>query len=125
MPTIPIEYVLFGAVGLILLGLLVFALTGKRTTRVVQRTAVPANDELTKQVARAATALEALLAHLKTATPASQVIEEERLTVVAQKAPEAPEPIVVEPVIAEPVIAEAAAAEQPKPRRVKLSMFGR
>jgi hypothetical protein len=151
----PLEYYLGGAVAIIVLVLLVMALTGKRSTRRVLVTKSSENEELTRQVARAADALEALLAHLKAhpvqvsvtvqqtavrpiASPrAAEVPVQAPSAVVMEKAPQpavppasvAPEPPVPEPAIVEPVAAaeaEAAAASvEQKPRRVKLSMFGR
>ena len=150
----PIEYYLAAGVAFILLVLLVFALTGKKSKRVVvQKT--PGTDELTKQVARAADALEALLVHLKSSPlPAVMPVPQqapahpapparvEQVTVrtaevipdVAKPepslAPPIPKPVTEEPVVAERATAETVAAEkeaqvEQKPRRVKLSMFGR
>lgn len=152
----PIEYYLAAGVAIIVLVLLVFALTGKKSKRtVVQRKA--GTDELTKQVARAADALEALLVHLKNSPlaavtsvsqqtpprvmPAARVEQAPmRSTPVAPEAakpqpPLAPpiaEPVLTEPVDpasepapAEPVSTEEEARIEQKPRRVKLSMFGR
>jgi len=151
---VPIEYYLAAGVAIILIVLLIFALTGKKAKRVVvQRTS--GTDELTKQVARAADALEALLVHLKNSqiaavTPAAQqslprmvptVRPEQaptRSTAVGPEAakpqpplappiPEpAPETIVPVPEPApEPVGAQEEAHIEQKRRRVKLSMFGR
>lgn len=150
----PIEYYLAAGVALILLVLLVFALTGKKSKRVVvQKT--PGTDELIRQVARAADALEALLLHLKNSPlPAVMPVPQqaparpapparvEQATVRAAEvvpdvakpqpplAPPIPEPVATEPVVGEPVPAEPVAAKEEarveqKPRRVKLSMFGR
>lgn len=151
----PIEYYLAAAVALILIVLLIFALTGKKAKRVVvQRTS--GTDELTKQVARAADALEALLVHLKNSqiaavTPAAQQslprmvptakLEQAptRSTPVAPEAaqpqpplaPPIPEPALTETIVPvpepalEPVGAQEEAHIEQKPRRVKLSMFGR
>ena len=151
----PIEYFLAAGVALILLVLLVFALGGKKSRRVVMQKN-SSTDELTRQVARAADALEALLAHLKASpqavTPASQPSPArqaavapprvEQVTVRAAEivpeatkaqpplAPPIPEPATIESAVSEPTPAEAVAATEEahveqKPRRVKLSMFGR
>jgi hypothetical protein len=150
----PIEYYLAAGVALILLVLLVFALTGKKTKRVVVQKN-PGGDELTRQVARAAAALEALLVQLKASPPQattpvaqqapSRAVAPTRVeqvpirtaevvteVVKPQSAPEPPipatvvaEPVVTEPVRAEPVAIEEEAQAPQKPRRVKLSMFGR
>jgi hypothetical protein len=152
---VPIEYYLAAGVAIILLVLLVFALTGKKSKRVVvQKTA--GTDELTKQVARAADALEALLVHLKnSALPVTPIPQQAppravSVPVVAQAptrttpvAPEAakaqrplapliPEAAATESIVsasesapAEPVPKEEAPPIEQKPRRVKLSMFGR
>lgn len=151
----PLEYYLGGAVALIVLVLLVMALTGKKkvTRRVV--VAKPSdNEELTRQVKRAADALEALLAHLKAhplqaATPvqqpvvaptpsqraATQVPVPPAPPVAVHRTPEPvaasshvdPIPVASEPPTEEPAATAEVAADTPeqKPRRVKLSMFGR
>ncbi|HKV46957.1 MAG TPA: hypothetical protein VJN69_02615 [Candidatus Acidoferrales bacterium] len=152
----PIEYYLAAGVAIILLVLLVFALTGKKSKRVVVQRNF-GTDELTKQVARAADALEALLVHLENSPlaavtsvsqqtpphvmPAAKV--EQALTRSTAVAPEAAkpqpplappitEPVLTEPIYptsepapAEPVSTEEEARIEQKPRRVKLSMFGR
>jgi hypothetical protein len=150
----PIEYYLAAAVALIVLVLLVFALTGKKTKRVVVQKN-PSSDELTRQVARAAAALEALLLHLKASpqqvitplpqqaaprvAPAPKVEQVAARTVVVAPedakpepplAPSIPQPIATGPVVVEPTPVEPVATEEElhaaqKPRRVKLSMFGR
>lgn len=153
----PLEYYLGGAVGVIVLILLGMALTGKRSTRRVVVAKNSQNEELTRQVARAADALEALLAHFKAhpwqapeGVPQSRrpPVATERslevqapLTAAVEKAPEprpspasasplnaAPEPAAPGPVepaaTGEAEVAAAPTTEQ-KPRRVKLSMFGR
>lgn len=148
----PIEYYLAAGVALIVLLLLVFALAGKKSKRVI----VPRNpgmDELTKQVARATDALEALLAHLKAfppqaaipiaqaPRPLSSATVEQSTMGTAEVAPEiakpqpaseppaipemASEPAVSKPVTAEPVVGEEEAPVEQKRHRVKLSMFGR
>ncbi|MGH9572452.1 MAG: hypothetical protein ACRD40_02825 [Candidatus Acidiferrales bacterium] len=150
----PIEYYLAAGVAIILLVLLVFALTGKKSKRVVvQRNS--GTDELTKQVARAADAIEALLVHLKnsplegvtfvseqTARHATSVAVEQAAMRSAPVAPEAAKPQTPlapipeqsmtehfapapEPAPAEPISTEEEARTEQKPRRVKLSMFGR
>jgi len=151
---VPIEYYLAAGVAIILIVLLIFALTGKKAKRVVvERTS--GTDELTKQVARAADALEALLVHLKNSqiaavTPAAQqslprmvptARPEQAPTRSTPVGPEAakpqpplappipepaPETIVPVPEPApEPVGAQEEAHIEQKRRRVKLSMFGR
>lgn len=150
----PIEYYLAAGVALLVLILLVFAFTGKKPKQVVvQRTL--GTDELTKQVARAADALEALLVHLKASPPQVVTPVQQQATVrpaptpriepvtvrAAEVVTEAAKPqpavelpisgtVVTEPVVAEPAPAEPLATEEEphaaqKPRRVKLSMFGR
>ncbi|HEY6466008.1 MAG TPA: hypothetical protein VIY69_08455 [Candidatus Acidoferrales bacterium] len=151
----PLEYYLGGAVAVIVLILLFVALTGKKPTRRVVVAKTTDSEELTRQVARAADALEALLAHLKAhpfqgeaptraaASPRSvEVPVQAPPTGVVQKTPEpqvppmpvSPESIASKPLAVEPATPEFAttaeaepagtSAEQ-KPRRVKLSMFGR
>lgn len=156
----PLEYYLGGAVALIVLVLLAMALTGKKSSRRVVVTKNTDNEELTRQVARAADALEALLAHLKAhplqATASVQetavrpaatvrtvdVPAQAAPRVTPQKAsepqvapatasptsiasePPATETAIIEPA-ANPEVEASAATEEQKPRRVKLSMFGR
>ncbi len=149
----PIEYYLAAGVAIIVLVLLVFALTGKKSKRIVVQKN-PGTDELTRQVARAADALEALLAQLKALPPqvAMRTVPQapvrpapparaEEVTVrtaeirTVEAAPEAvnPAPAAAEPAVSEAAVtvaSESVAAEEDapipqKPRRVKLSMFGR
>jgi len=150
----PLEYYLGGAVALIVLVLLVMALTGKKkTTRRVVVAKTSDNEELTRQVKRAADALEALLAHLKAhplqapvpvqppvvaAAPSSRAVEVPVRATPAVTLQQTPEPVVAsshvdpipvapEPTTQEPTTPAEAAADstEQKPRRVKLSMFGR
>lgn len=155
----PLEYYLGGAVALIVLVLLVMALTGKKSTRRVVVAKSTDNEELTRQVARAADAIEALLTHLKAhpvqppmpvqqaparssasgraveaPVPATPVVTVEKASepqvnpqpVYSQDVTPEPaaEPQTVEPAATTEAEAAAATTEQ-KPRRVKLSMFGR
>lgn len=156
----PLEYYLGGAVALIVLVLLGMALTGKKSARRVVVAKNADDEDLARQVARAADALEALLAHLRAhplqvptsvqpvpdrpvaSTRAADMPVQAPPAVAARRAPEpqvaptpvspgdvppeqlAPEPGLVEPTAAPEAGAAGASAGQ-KPRRVKLSMFGR
>ena len=150
----PLEYYLGAAVAVIVLVLLVSAFTGKKKSK---RRIIPVShagtDDLTRQLARAADALEAILKHLDAhplQTPAAtQTSIRPALSPLPQRAqapPQAPasapaesprvapervvptaDPVITETPAAEPAVAAEApvAASEQKPRRVKLSMFGR
>ena len=128
---LPLEYYLGGAVAVILLVLLVSAVTGKnkQTTRRVAVRENSTNGELSRQVARAADALEALLAYLKASGVPSGAPMQQRAT--SQASSHASAATVQPPAAAassagEPTATETSAqSTEQKPRHIKLSMFGR
>lgn len=146
---VPVEYYLGVAVAIILLVLLISAVTGKskRTTRrvAVRENNPSANDELTRQVARAADALEALLVQLKASgvlptLPVQQAVVHQPSSVTSEvpTQPAAPlqaqgvaerpstESLTATPTASEPSATETSAQTgEQKPRHIKLSMFGR